>query len=90
MKLPVKVVPGSSRACIAGWLSDCLKVRVKSPAERGKANAAVEKMVAAALGVPTDSVHIIKGKTCSRKIIEITGLGETEVYNRLSKVVSSI
>ncbi len=42
MKLDLKVVPKSSRDCIAGWLGDALKVRVRAPAERGKANAAVE------------------------------------------------
>ncbi|MFP6608142.1 MAG: DUF167 domain-containing protein, partial [Myxococcota bacterium] len=48
----VKVVPGSSRDAIAGWLGEALKVRVRAPAERGKANASVEKIVADALGVP--------------------------------------
>jgi len=90
VKLPIKVVPGSSRDCIACWLNDTLKVCVKSPAERGKANTAVEKIVVAAPGVPAASVRIIKGKGSSRKVIEIIGLAEAEVYNRLFKVVADI
>lgn len=86
MKLPIKVVPGSSRDCIAGWLGEILKVRVQAPAERGKANASVEKMVAGTLGVPGKCVQIISGKTSARKVIEITGLSEAEVYSRLSNV----
>ena len=53
IKLPIKVVPASSRDCIAGWLGDTLKVRVGAPAERGKANAAAERLVAEALGIPS-------------------------------------
>jgi len=88
MKLPLKVIPGSSRDCIAGWLDDTLKVRVKAPAEHGKANTAVEKIVANALGVSNKNALIIKGKTSARKIIEITGLSESDVYQKLSESVN--
>jgi uncharacterized protein (TIGR00251 family) len=84
VKLPVKVVPGSSRDCIAGWLGAILKVRVRAPAERGKANAAVEKLVADALGVPGNCVQIVSGSTAARKTIEITGLSATEACSRLA------
>jgi hypothetical protein len=83
--LPVKVVPASSHSCLAGWLGDTLKVRVTAPPERGKANAAVEATIAEALGVATSSVRVIRGQTSARKIVEILGLVESEVYRRLSK-----
>ena len=51
IKIQVKVIPSSSRDAIAGWLGEALKVRVSAPPERGLANAAVETVVAAALGV---------------------------------------
>ena len=86
MKLPLRVVPSSSRDCIAGWLGEILKVRVRAPAERGKANAAVEKVIANALGVPRERVLIVTGKTSARKVIEINGLSESEVYHKLSNV----
>ena len=85
IKLPIKVVPGSSRTCIAGWLGETLKVRVTAAAERGKANAAVEQTLADALGVSRKCARIITGKTSARKIVEIAGLSESEVYRRLSK-----
>ena len=44
----VKVVPGASRAGIAGVLGDRLKVRVSAPAEGGRANKAVCAVIAAA------------------------------------------
>jgi uncharacterized protein len=85
IQLPVKVVPASSRSGIAGWLGDTLKVRVTAPPERGKANAAVEATIAAALGISVTCARVIHGKTSPRKIVEIVGLSEGEVHRRLSK-----
>ncbi|HEX2228276.1 MAG TPA: DUF167 domain-containing protein, partial [Candidatus Binatia bacterium] len=70
--------PGSSRDSIAGWLGDTLKITVTAPAEGGKANAAVEKILANALGVPR-CARIVRGKTSPRKVVEISGLSESEI-----------
>jgi uncharacterized protein (TIGR00251 family) len=78
-------VPASSRNCIAGWLGETLKVRVTAPAERGKANAAVEATLANALEVPASEVRVVHGKASPRKLVEIVGLSESEVQRRLSK-----
>src|SRR5437764_5257559 len=88
-KLHIKVVPGASGSGIAGWLGDTLKVRVTAPPERGKANAAVEATIAAALGVPADRIRIVSGHTSARKIVEVSGLSESELHRRLSKSGSS-
>jgi uncharacterized protein (TIGR00251 family) len=85
IRLHVKVVPHSSRDGVAGWLGDTLKVRVAAPAERGRANAAVEATIAAALGVPKSAVRIVQGWTSPRKTVEIAGLSEPEVHHRLSQ-----
>ena len=78
------MVPKSSRHGVAGWLDDTLKVRVRAPAERGKANAAVERVVAEALDLPLKTVRIVAGATSPRKILKIAGLSEAEVRHRLS------
>jgi len=85
VKLAIKVVPGSSREGIAGWLGETLKVRVSAPAEGGKANAAVERVVSAALGLPKAKARIVAGNTSPRKVIEISGLSAAEVERRLEK-----
>jgi len=82
-RLALKVIPGSSRTCIAGWQADVLRVRVAAAPEKGKANAAVESVVAEALGVPARCARIVSGATSQRKILEIVGLSETEVRERL-------
>lgn len=88
IKLEIKVVPGSSRNGIAGWLGETLKVRVTARPERGKANAAVEQVIAAALGLPSKCTRVVAGKSSARKVVEISGLSESEVYRRLSKGVA--
>jgi len=85
VKLAIKVVPGASKSGVAGWLGEALKVRVTAPAERGKANRAVEALVADALGISGDRVAIVAGHSSARKIVEIAGLDEGEVHRRLSK-----
>lgn len=84
-RLSVKVVPGASRSEISGWLGDALKVRVAAPPERGRANAAVEALVCEALELPAGSVRVATGASAPRKVLEITGLTETEIHERLCK-----
>ena len=84
MKLAIKVVPGSSRDGIVGWLGDELKVRVRQVPEAGKANQAVRRLLSAALDVPLNEVQIVAGKASPRKTIEIVGLDEAEVRRRLA------
>ncbi len=52
-RFKLKVVPGASRSEVTGWLGDRLKVRVCAPSENGKANVAVETLVAQALNLPS-------------------------------------
>ena len=87
MKLAIKVVPRSQRDGIAGWLGETLKVWVRAPAERGKANAAVEEILAAALGVGAGQARIVAGRTSARKVVEITGLSAAEVEARLARAL---
>lgn len=78
-RLSVKVVPGASSNGVAGWMGDALRVRVTAAPERGKANAAVEKVIADALGLPARAVRVIKGNTSPRKVLEISGLTAGEI-----------
>lgn len=83
--LRVKVVPGASRSVIAGWLGDELKVRVAAPPERGRANAAVETLVAAALELAPECVRVVRGRSSPRKTLEVAGLAREEVDRRLAR-----
>jgi uncharacterized protein (TIGR00251 family) len=84
VRLPIKVVAGSSRTGIAGWFGDTLRVRVAAPAERGKANAAVEALLRELLGLSAGGATIVSGSSSPRKIVAIVGLSESEVRRRLA------
>jgi uncharacterized protein len=60
-RLNVKVVPGSSRDQIVGWLGDALKIRVTAPPETSKANEAIIELLAERLGIGTDAIQIESG-----------------------------
>ena len=72
--LNVKVVPGSSRDRVAGRYGDGVKVQVSAPPEGGRANRAIEELLAAALGVKAQQVRVVKGHTHPRKVLEIEGV----------------
>lgn len=82
-RLAVKVSPKASRNAINGWLGDALKISVTVAPERGKANTAVEALLAEALDVAKGCVSVVGGHTQSRKLIEITGLDGEELRSRL-------
>ena len=79
----MKVVPGASRDEIAGWMGDTLKVRVTAAPERGRANSAVEELIAGTLGVAPDSVRVVSGHAAPRKVVEIAGMSGAELERRL-------
>jgi len=85
VRLVVKVTPGASRDAVVGWLGDAVKVAVREPAERGRANAAVERLLAASLGIPPASVRIAAGGASPRKVVEVDGLESGEVHRRLGR-----
>ncbi len=84
MKLHIKVIPSSSKDCIAGWLEDTLRVKVKAPAEKGRANKAVIKFLEKELKLLKGSISIKSGTTSSRKIIEISCDNENALHLQLN------
>ena len=83
-RISVRVSPGAREDAVTGWLDDALRVRVRASAERGKANDAVCRLIADALGLPRSSVSISRGATARWKVIHIEGLGDEEARRRLS------
>lgn len=87
LRIPLKVVPGSTREGVAGWLGDALKVRVRAPAEAGRANAAVVEVVARALGLPVQAVRITSGTSSPKKILEIDDLDLATLRARIDALL---
>jgi uncharacterized protein len=79
VRLKVRVIPGASTSKVAGWLDDRLKVRVAAPPERGKANAAVIKLLAAELHLEKRALSIASGSTSQNKVVEIQGASMQDI-----------
>ncbi len=84
--LKIKVVPGSSRNHIAGWLGESLKIRVTAIPEKGKANDAVVPLLADTLRIPEQDVTLSSGASSPQKVIKISGLSHSEIKSRLSEL----
>lgn len=83
MKLSVKVLPASSKDSVAGWLGDILKIKVRAPAEKGKANKAVINVLENYLDLPSGAVTVVSGATSQFKTLEIHNMDEAEIMGRL-------
>jgi uncharacterized protein (TIGR00251 family) len=75
-RITVKVVPGSSRDQIVGWLGDALKIKVMAPPEKGKANEAVVELLSMTLGISSDDIEVVSGHSSPSKIIAINGMDD--------------
>lgn len=76
-ELRVRAQPGASKDAVEGVAEDAagqvfLKVRVRAVAEKGKANAAIEQLLARALGLPKSAVSVEKGETQRIKTVRIS------------------
>jgi uncharacterized protein (TIGR00251 family) len=86
MLLSIKVVPGSSRDRVVGRYGDAVKVQVSAAPERGKANAAVAKVLAEFFGVKQKEVELVSGAGSPRKQFRISGLDEAALRAKLDGI----
>ena len=81
--IDVKVVPRAAKDEIVGWLEGALKVRVQAPPEDGRANRALEALLADALCLKKNAVTVAAGRASARKRVAIVGLTRDEILRRL-------
>ncbi len=82
-RIRVRLTPRSARAGLAGWQDGDLKVRVTEPPIDGKANAALERLLAGVLDLPKKSVRVVAGSRGRAKTVAIDGLSQDETLRRL-------
>ena len=75
--LSVRVTPKASRDAVVGTMptteGEALKVVVTAAPDKGKANAAVQALLAKSFGVAKSAVSIIAGETDRHKIVRVVG-----------------
>jgi uncharacterized protein (TIGR00251 family) len=84
-RLQLRVSPGARRGEVVGRHGDAWKIRVAAAPERGRANAAVLRVLAGALGVPESRLSVVSGHASRDKTVELRGLDAAEAARRLGE-----
>ena len=71
ISLRVRARPGARADRVAGIRGGELLVEVRAPAEKGKANQEIVKLLAKALGVPRDTVTLKIGAGSHHKVFHL-------------------
>jgi uncharacterized protein (TIGR00251 family) len=85
----VHTQPGATHPGVAGVHGDALKVRVREVAERGRANRAVEAVVADVFDVPRSSVAVTAGTTTRAKRVRVERIDAERAANLLRAALSN-
>lgn len=83
-RVRLRVAPGARRTGVVGRHGDAWKVRVTAPAEGGRANEAVVRLLAQTLAVPRGAVTLVSGHGARDKIVELAGVDPGDIERRLS------
>jgi uncharacterized protein (TIGR00251 family) len=75
----VRVSPRSASSRIDGERDGALVVRVTAPPAEGKANSAVVRILAKALGLPPSVVVIVRGSTVRTKVLSVPASSEASL-----------
>ena len=82
--LTVRVSPKASRSAITGLHAGALKIAVNAPPDKGKANAAVMRLLADTLHLPPSRIAIEGPQTSRTKKLRIAGISPGELARLLS------
>lgn len=86
--LPVAAQPGARRNAVLGERAGALRVAVTAPPDKGKANAAIQAMLAEALGCKPARIELVSGATSRQKRFLIGGLDPQALRARLAALIS--
>ena len=84
--LAILVSAGSSKSLVRGIHGNALKVAVRSPPEKGKANKEAEEVLAEFFGVGKGSVAVVAGQTSRNKQVVIRGVDLRAAQEKLAKL----
>jgi uncharacterized protein (TIGR00251 family) len=70
----VRVVPRSTKEGVAGFEGGVVKIRLNAPPVEGKANEALVRFLAKAVGVPRSRITLITGERGRNKVVRVAGV----------------
>lgn len=74
MIIIIKVVPNARESLIDSYKDNILKIKIKAPPDKGKANEELIDFLSKKLKIAKSRIHILSGHTSRLKRVEIEGL----------------
>jgi uncharacterized protein (TIGR00251 family) len=84
--IAVRAQPGARRNAVVGEQNGALKIAVTAPPDKGRANKAIEEVLAEALGLKKSQVALVSGPTSRDKRFLLRGVTAEWVGERLRTV----
>jgi uncharacterized protein (TIGR00251 family) len=72
--LCVRVTPRSGKEGVAGFEGGVVRIRLNAPPVEGKANDALVRFLAKAVGVPRGRITLVTGERGRNKIVRVSGI----------------
>ncbi len=86
VRIRVHAQPGAKQSRIAGAYGETVKIAVATPPVDGKANKALQKLLAQWLNVSASSVALASGMTGREKQFLVSGVSPEEAKAKLEKL----
>ena len=84
--MKVRVKPAAKQNTVIGPYGGQLKMTVVAPPEKGKANDAVERLLAGFLNLGTSRVRVVAGFSTQDKTVLLEGCSASDVRRRLERM----
>lgn len=86
--LPVRAKAGAKADSVLDEHNGALRVSVTAPPEGGKANEAIIRVLAGALGLRKAQLILVSGETAREKKFLVTGVSAHDLLNRIDAALS--
>jgi len=89
LMIDIEVSPNSSESKVTGYNEwrKRITLKVRSPADKGKANAEVVEVLSRTFEMPESSIEIVSGHTSPQKTVVLYGLDVNALHAKLSKIL---
>jgi uncharacterized protein len=81
--LRVHVVPNAKSDSVVGEHGGAVKIKLRTSAVEGKANAALVRFLAEQMKLPRHAIVLQRGHNSRDKLIRVDGLSQEDMRNRL-------
>lgn len=88
VRIQLRVIPNASVCAYVGLMDDGFthKIKLTAPPVDGKANKSLLRFLADSLRLPKNAIVLISGASSRNKVVEVSGLSEAEVVQRLAQI----